>query len=96
MEKYRSGNAQIEVTLNSKGLPLHQGTSHKHDGDSLPSQGISFKEHPEHMDRSQNKEDEDQGNDEVEKERSRTEVLEDWKVVEEKEVAGKEVKRLEV
>ena len=48
------------------------------------------------MDRSQNKEDEDQGNDEVEKERSRTEVLEDWKVVEEKEVAGKEVKRLEV
>ena len=67
---------------------MNQGTSRK-DGGDLSSLDTSCREHPKNMDRSQcsgSREGEDQGSKEVAEERSKVQVLEGRRVVQEKEV----------
>ena len=66
----------------------HQDTSHK-DGADLSALDTSCREHPKNRDRSQcsgSTVGEDQESKEVAEERSRVQILEDWRVVQEKEV----------
>ena len=66
----------------------HQDTSHK-DGDDLSSLDTSCREQPKNMEKSQrsgSREGEDQESKEVAEERSGVQVLEDQRVVQEKEV----------
>ena len=74
--------------LSGPSCTSHQGTCYR-DGDDLSSLDTSCMEHPKNMDNSQysgSKEGEDQGSKEVVEERSKVQVLEGRRVVQEKEV----------